>query len=120
MRRILIESARRKKRLKRGGERDSVELDDIAEFDHFPFEDILDVDQALAKLSQEAPEKAEVVKLRRSCEDPLCRIIGRLAGEFRGGPPGHCETSESAGPFCFRPPKADVGGDTGVCRNTFD
>ncbi len=64
MRRILIESARRKKRLKRGGERDSVELDDIAEFDHFPFEDILDVDQALAKLSQEAPEKAEVVKLR--------------------------------------------------------
>ncbi len=64
MRRILIESARRKKRLKRGGDRDGVELGDVAELDHFPFEDILDVDQALAKLSQEAPEKAEVVKLR--------------------------------------------------------
>ncbi len=64
MRRILIESARRKKRLKRGGERDGVELDDVAELGHFPFEEILDVDQALAKLSQEAPEKADVVKLR--------------------------------------------------------
>ena len=64
MRRILIESARRKKRLKRGGEQDRVELDDVAQFDQSRFEELLDLDEALSKLTEEDLEKAEVVQLR--------------------------------------------------------
>jgi len=64
MRRILVESARRKHRLKHGGGLQKVELDsaDIAIGE--PPEDIIALDEALAKLAEEEPIVAELVKLR--------------------------------------------------------
>lgn len=64
MRRILVESARRKARLKHGGgwrkheidERDAIIMPDAT--------DLLALDEALEKLAREDPAKAELVKLR--------------------------------------------------------
>ena len=64
MRRILVESARRKARLKHGGGRPTREID---ETDAIVTPDALDVialDEALDKLTGEDPVKAELVKLR--------------------------------------------------------
>jgi RNA polymerase sigma factor (TIGR02999 family) len=64
MRRILIENARRKGRLKRGGKRNRVLLDDVEiEVDTSQL-DLLALDEALGKLAVESPEKAEIVQLR--------------------------------------------------------
>ena len=64
MQRILIENARRKKRLKRGGDLERVELSDVSEIEQAPLDDLIDLGQALAKLASEDPPKAEIVKLR--------------------------------------------------------
>ena len=63
MQRILIESARRKKRLKRGGQWERADLPDVPEFEHAPLDDLIDLDQALRKFALEDQEKAAVVKL---------------------------------------------------------
>lgn len=66
MRRILVEQARRKKSLKMGGDRQRVELsEEIAgSEDNLLCEDLLALDGALEKLSQQDSNKAELVKLR--------------------------------------------------------
>jgi len=65
MRRILIDNARRKKSLKRGGDRRAVGLDEsLAIDDPGPAEDILALDEALAKLARHDPIKADLVRLR--------------------------------------------------------
>jgi RNA polymerase sigma factor (TIGR02999 family) len=64
MRRILIESARRKGRRKRGGDRRRVALPLSAPAAELAPEDLLDLDEALAALAAEDPAKAELVKLR--------------------------------------------------------
>ncbi len=65
MRRILIDNARRKKSLKRGGDRRPVDLDEsLAVDDASRAEDMLALDEALAKLAGQDPAKAELVKLR--------------------------------------------------------
>jgi RNA polymerase sigma factor (TIGR02999 family) len=64
MRRILIDNARRRKRLKRGGDLERVDLDDVAAAVTAPGEDLLDVDEALQALAAEDAVKAELVKLR--------------------------------------------------------
>src|SRR5437899_2243618 len=64
MRRILVEQARRKGRLKRGGTRERVALDDVEIVMEGPAEDIVALDDALTRLAQKHPEKAELVKLR--------------------------------------------------------
>ena len=64
MRRILIENARRKQRLKRGGARQKVDLEDADIVTEGPSDDIIALDEALAKLAQEDPVKADLVKLR--------------------------------------------------------
>ena len=64
MRRILIENARKKQSLKRGGDRARVEMpiDDVmVDFDD---ERLLRLDEALFKLAQEDPIKAKLVELR--------------------------------------------------------
>lgn len=63
MRRILIESARRKKRTRHGGGRERVLLVDIPAEGHAP-DDLLALDEALIRLGAEDPEAAQVVKLR--------------------------------------------------------
>jgi RNA polymerase sigma factor (TIGR02999 family) len=64
MRRILVDNARRKQRPKHGGQMQRVELDEscsVADDDDRP---VLLVNDALAKLAEESPEKADLVKLR--------------------------------------------------------
>ena len=65
MRRILIENARRKGSLKHGGGRHRVDLDkaDIP-WDADEPDNLIALDEALAKLAQEDAIKAELVKLR--------------------------------------------------------
>ena len=64
MRRILIEKARRAKRLKRGGDAHRVELDRVTLKVDGPDLDILALDEALNELSKQKPEVVELVKLR--------------------------------------------------------
>jgi len=63
MRRILVESARRKKSRKHGGDRQRVDLDEGLALTTSPNE-LLALDEALEKLAREDPAKAELVKLR--------------------------------------------------------
>jgi RNA polymerase sigma factor (TIGR02999 family) len=64
MRRILVEQARRKGRLKRGGNLNRVTLDQAEIKVETSQLDLLALDDALAKLASESPEKAEIVRLR--------------------------------------------------------
>jgi RNA polymerase sigma factor (TIGR02999 family) len=64
MRRILIERGRKRARPKHGGDRERVELDDLAAEDPLATLDLLALDEALSKLAAQDPEKAELVKLR--------------------------------------------------------
>ncbi len=64
MRRILVERARRKLRLKRGGGGERVELHESTIAAPAEDEKILQVHDALEVLSVEDPEKARIVKLR--------------------------------------------------------
>ncbi len=64
MRHILVENARRKKRLKRGGDLRRVDLDQAAEKAELADEQLLDLDLALDKLGREDPQAAQLVKLR--------------------------------------------------------
>jgi RNA polymerase sigma factor (TIGR02999 family) len=64
MRRILIENARRKQRLKRGGGQKKVDLEDAEPAVAEPAEDIVALNEALEKLALEDPVKANLVKLR--------------------------------------------------------
>jgi RNA polymerase sigma factor (TIGR02999 family) len=64
MRRILVEKARRKQRVKHGGEHHRVEMDDERLVCLVPADQILAVDEALERFAQEEPEKAQLVKLR--------------------------------------------------------
>jgi RNA polymerase sigma factor (TIGR02999 family) len=64
MRRILIDRARDKRRLKRGGTWRRLRLDDIDLSVAEPPDDLPALDEALQKLAQEDPLCAELVKLR--------------------------------------------------------
>ena len=64
MRRILVESARRKARLRHGGELEKVSADQIEIAATLPDERLVQVSEALDELEREAPEAAQVVKLR--------------------------------------------------------
>jgi DNA-directed RNA polymerase specialized sigma24 family protein len=61
MRRILVENARRKSRLKHGGQFDREELADIAQPDDD--ERLLALDEALTRLAAEDSKAAQVVEL---------------------------------------------------------
>ena len=64
MRRILIENARRKRRLRHGGGQRRVDIDDACMAIEGPSEDLIALDEALVKLALEDPVKADLVKLR--------------------------------------------------------
>src|SRR6476620_1824110 len=64
MRRILIETARSKKRMKRGGNRQRVELDEACPVSSAPSDDVLALNEALERLAIESPPRADLVKLR--------------------------------------------------------
>jgi len=64
MRRILVESARRKNRLKHGRQYRRVDLDSSCQVSAAPSLDLLALDEALNRLAQTEPAKVELVKLR--------------------------------------------------------
>jgi RNA polymerase sigma factor (TIGR02999 family) len=64
MRRILIENARRKRRLRHGGDKQRQPLNEARLPDEEADDRLLAVDEALDKLAREEPAIAEVVKLR--------------------------------------------------------
>ena len=64
MRRILVENARRRRSLKRGGGHVRHDLDDLQLAAPEPAEDLLALDDALNRLAAVDPVKAELVKLR--------------------------------------------------------
>ncbi len=63
MRRILVENARRKKRLKRGGNQERVELDGVELPAPMADDELLALDEALDRLAQTDARAAELVKL---------------------------------------------------------
>jgi RNA polymerase sigma factor (TIGR02999 family) len=64
MRRILVESARRKNRQKHGGELNRVELSESDLATTTSNERLLAIDDALERLAKEDPQAAELIKLR--------------------------------------------------------
>jgi RNA polymerase sigma factor (TIGR02999 family) len=64
MRRILIERARQKARLKRGGNQERVALNELDVAIHADSESLLLVEEALERLANHDPIKAKLVKLR--------------------------------------------------------
>ena len=64
MRRILVEIARRKKRIKHGGEFERVELDGEQLAVELPVDDLLALDEALEKLEKSDEQAAQLLKLR--------------------------------------------------------
>jgi RNA polymerase sigma factor (TIGR02999 family) len=64
MRRILIDRARGKKRIKRGAHAKRLNLKDVDLAYELPSDELLALDEALQKLEGEDPDKASLVKLR--------------------------------------------------------
>jgi RNA polymerase sigma factor (TIGR02999 family) len=64
MRRILIESSRRKNRPKHGGGLERVDWHGLELVDLPPSDELLALDDALTRLAARDPEAAELVKLR--------------------------------------------------------
>jgi RNA polymerase sigma factor (TIGR02999 family) len=63
MRRILVENARRKKRLKHGGQLERVDVDAAEIPSPLPDDELLAVDEALNRLTEIDSRAAELVKL---------------------------------------------------------
>lgn len=64
MRRILVDNARSKGRLKRGGDLKRTSLDNLSVTFDTASDDLLALDEALTELAATHPEKAQLVKLR--------------------------------------------------------
>lgn len=64
MRRILVESARRKQQRGRGGDRHRISLDAVQVAADGPSEDLLALDESLARFEELDPLAAKLVKLR--------------------------------------------------------
>jgi RNA polymerase sigma factor (TIGR02999 family) len=64
MRNILVEQARRKMSLKRGGDRRRVDIEKVEPSLEPPSEDVLAVDEAVKRLEIDDPRKGQIVNLR--------------------------------------------------------
>ena len=79
MRRILVERARRKRRVKHGGGLARHDIDEVQPASPEPAEDLLALDEALARLAERDPTKAELVKLRHFAGltmDQAAQVLG--------------------------------------------
>lgn len=79
MRQILVESARRRNALKRGGDRERVPMDDFEVESDDPAIDIIALDEALKRFEKEDQRAAEVVRLRvYACrkEEEIADLLG--------------------------------------------
>lgn len=64
MRRIIVENARRKRSQRRGGDRARVDLDAVNPAAEIRDAEVLALDEALSRLEDRWPDKAQLVKLR--------------------------------------------------------
>ena len=64
MRRILVNHARDRHRLKRGGRRSRIDLDQLTGLADASDDDLIGLDEALDRLAKDYPAAAELVKLR--------------------------------------------------------
>lgn len=78
MQRILVENARRKHRIKHGGAQHRVTLSDSLLTECSGDEELLLIDEALAKLAAEEPAKAQLVKLRYFAGLSLTEAAGAM------------------------------------------
>jgi RNA polymerase sigma factor (TIGR02999 family) len=79
MRRILVDNARRKRAEKRGGQRERQDLDAIEVAAPAPSDDLVALDEALAKLETADPVRAQLVKLRYFAgltEEDVAKVLG--------------------------------------------
>lgn len=90
MRRILVERARRRARLKHGGGRQRVEMDDDCAVIEPPRDDVLAVDEAVRKLEASDPRKGRIVNLRyfvgftsQETAEALGLSLGTIEREWR-------------------------------------
>lgn len=113
MRHVLIDQARRKKRLKRGGDRRRIDVQDFDVPLASPVEDILALDEAIQQLRSDDPRKADIVSLRffagLSREETAAAldlslatvdrewryIIARLHRDLNPAPPGPAPAPEA-------------------------
>ena len=81
MRRILIENARQKKSLKRGGNRKRIELDEsiLVTPEDIPSDDLLAFNEALEKLAEKDRAKSDLIKLR-----VFAGLTGKQTAEILG------------------------------------
>jgi RNA polymerase sigma factor (TIGR02999 family) len=90
MRRILVEQARRKARLRHGGGQQRLDVDDAGVAVEPPGDDVLAVDRAVRRLEAEDPRKGRIVNLRyfaglttRETADVLGLSVGTIEREWR-------------------------------------
>jgi RNA polymerase sigma factor (TIGR02999 family) len=90
MRRILVEQARRKARLKHGGGQDRLDVADVGLAIEPPGEDVLAVDQAVRRLERQDPRKGRIVNLRyfagltaKETAEVLGLSLGTIEREWR-------------------------------------
>jgi len=90
MREILVDQARRKASLKRGGESQRVQLTDSLALIEPPAEDLLALDEAIERLKVEEPRLAELVLLRfyagltvEETAEALGRSVSTITREWR-------------------------------------
>lgn len=79
MREILIDAARRRNAIKRGGDRGRVPLDDIQVAGDAPISDVVALDKLITKLENSDPRAAEVVRFRfflGMAEPQIAEVLG--------------------------------------------
>ena len=64
MRRILIDRARRKARVRHGSRLERVDLEHVTQAAQDPDDTVIALNDAIERLARESPQKAEIVKLR--------------------------------------------------------
>ena len=90
MRRILIERARRRARLKHGGDMERVEVDDVGAAIVPSSDNVLAVDRAVRNLESHDPRKGQIVNLRyfagltaQETADAMGLSLGTIEREWR-------------------------------------
>jgi RNA polymerase sigma factor (TIGR02999 family) len=83
MRRILVEQARRKRRLKHGGDRRHVGLEQALNIAEAPSDDLVALDEALNRLESIDPLAAQLVKLRYFAGLPMPDVAKSLGLSLR-------------------------------------
>ena len=78
IRRVLVDYARNRNRLKRGGRRRRVDLDRLTDLAAATDDDLLELHDALDRLAQDFPAAAELVKLRFFAGMTLAEAAGAL------------------------------------------